>query len=148
MRIVSISDAFFSKCSQPNELLQNTNRRPYVVIVKLLYKGKKLDFAIPFRSNISRSVPDDLYFSLPPTSSTKPGNRSGLHLVKMFPISKLYFEKFYVEPGSMYDLNCQIINRKSKELISKCQEYLTRVEAGQIIPFRVDVDQIIADLSL
>jgi len=148
MKIVAISDQLFSKCTRPNELLDNTNRRPYVVILKLEYKSEKYDFAIPFRSNISGSVGQDLYFPLPPTSKTKTGNKAGLHLVKMFPVDKQYFEKFHIASGSSYELNSKIIHKKVKELVLKCQTYLTRVEAGALISFRVDIDQIITDLNL
>jgi len=148
MKIVSISQHFFSQCTQPNELLDNTNRRPYVVIMKLDYKGKKYDFALPFRSNISATVPADLYFSLPPTSSTRVGNKSGLHLIKMFPVDKHYFEKFRINPGSSYDLNSKIIQKKKKDLIQLCQDYLNRVESGEFISYRVNIDQIILDIGL
>lgn len=148
MRIVSISNDMFSKCTKPNELLENTNRRPYVVILKLTYKSKKYDFAVPFRSNISGTVEDALYFSLPPTSSTKPHNRAGLHLIKMFPVDKHYFEKFNYNPRTSYDLNRQVIERKEKELVTKCKSYLQRKENGEMIPFSVNIDQIIIDLCL
>lgn len=148
MRIVSISDDHFNKCSKPNELLENTNRRPYVIILKLKYKGEIYDFAIPFRSNIASNVPNDLYYSLPPTSKTMTGNKAGLHLIKMFPVDKKYFEKFHIEKGSSYDLNAQIIRKKVKEIVQKCQDYLNRVEAGEFIRYRVDIDKIIEDLEL
>jgi len=148
MRIVSISNKFFNKCSKPNELLDNTNRRPYVIILKLKYKNKMYNFALPFRSNIASGVPNDLYYSLPPTSKTLTGNKAGLHLIKMFPVDKKYFEKFRIEPGSSYDLNSQIINKKIKEIVKKCQEYLSRVEDGEFIRYRVDIDKIIEDLNL
>lgn len=148
MRIVSISNDLFNDCTKPNELLDNTNRRPYVLILKLNYNGKNYDFAIPFRSNIAGSVPNDLVFSLPPTSQTKTGNKAGLHLIKMFPVDKKYFEKFHISPGSAYDLNQKIIQRKIKALIEKCQNYLNRKASGEIIPFSVDIDLVISDLSL
>jgi len=97
MRIVSISNDLFVKCSKPNELLENTNRRPYVIILKLKYRNKNYDFALPFRSNITGTVPSELYYSLPPSSKTKSGNKAGLHLIKMFPVDKKYFEKFYIK---------------------------------------------------
>lgn len=148
MRIVSISNKFFDKCSKPNELLENMNRRPYVIILKLKYKSKVYDFALPFRSNIASSVPNDLYFSLPPTSKTMTGNKAGLHLIKMFPVDKNYFEKFHIKSGSSYDLNAQIIGKKIKEIVEKCQNYLNRVESGEFIKYRVDIDKIIEELEL
>ncbi len=148
MKIVSISQHLFAKCQQPNELMNNSNRRPYVVVFKLKYKGHKYNFAVPFRSNIPSATPADLYFSLPPTSSTRSGNKSGLHLIKMFPVDKQYFEKFYINPGTQYDRNAKIIKRKQKELVTQCQDYLDRVSSGDIIQNRVDIDQIIIDLNL
>lgn len=71
MKLSSVKDEFFEMCKFDKELLQNTDRRPYLVILRLKYNGKRQDFAIPFRSNISGNVPKNLYFPLPPRPSTK-----------------------------------------------------------------------------
>ena len=132
----------------PNELLNNTNRRPYVVVLKLKYKKNIYDFAIPFRSNISSRVSQELYFSLPPTSGTRTGNKAGLHLAKMFPVDKSYYEKFNIYPDTQHELNQEIISRKKRDLIVKCEAYLKRIENGDLIRYRVDIDKIISDLNL
>ena len=46
MMISSISNSFFELCSFDKELLHNTNGRPHLVILKLIYRGKRQDFAI------------------------------------------------------------------------------------------------------
>ena len=86
MRISSISDSFFELCSFDKELLHNINRRPHLVILKLIYKYKRQDFAIPFRSNIPNYVPKDQYFFLPPRPTNRQYRIHGLHYIKMFPI--------------------------------------------------------------
>ena len=56
IEIVSIKKKFFQICDD-SELLHNDDlKRPYLIILKLKYRGKKIDFAIPFRSNIPPSA--------------------------------------------------------------------------------------------
>ena len=71
MRIVSIADEFFERCGNDRELMTKRGR-PCVLVLRLRYKGKRYDFAIPFRSNISPNTPKNQYFPLPPRPSTKP----------------------------------------------------------------------------
>lgn len=148
MRIVAINNTYFNKCTKPNELLINTNRRAHVVILNLKYKGIKYNFAIPFRSNISGNVEPNLFFSLPPTSNTRKGNKHGLHFTKMFPIENKYFGKFHIEKDSSFDLNSKVIDKNLKELISETQNYLDRLTSGECITYSVNIDQLILDFDL
>lgn len=89
MKIVSISQDFFDLVDGDRELMLKHNR-PCIVVVRLRFRGKRRDFAVPLRSNIAPNVPKDQYFALPPRPTTRPGCRHGIHYIKMFPITKAY----------------------------------------------------------
>lgn len=84
MKIVSISQDFFDLVEGDRELMLKHNR-PCIVVVRLRFRGKRRDFAVPLRSNIAPNVPKDQYFALPPRPTTRPGCRHGIHYIKMFP---------------------------------------------------------------
>lgn len=143
MKLSSISNSFFKLCSFDKELLDKTNRRPYLMVLKLKYKGKKLDFAIPFRSNISASTPKEQYFPLPPRPKTKKYNKHGLHYIKMFPITKQYLEKFYTDKDPYYQKIDSIIINNKNVIISEAQKYLDDYANGNINQYATDIDSII-----
>lgn len=87
MKIVSISQDFFDLVDGDRELMLKHNR-PCIVVVRLRFRGKRRDFAVPLRSNIAPNVPKDQYFALPPRPTTRPGCRHGIHYIKMFPINQ------------------------------------------------------------
>ena len=87
MKIVSISQDFFDLVEGDRELMLKHNR-PFNVVVRLRFRGKRRDFAVPLRSNIAPNVPKDQYFALPPRPTTRPGCRHGIHYIKMFPITR------------------------------------------------------------
>ncbi len=145
MRFVSISNRFFEICSKDHELLDNKNRRPYVFILKLRYKGKKYDFAVLFRSNIAENTPKEQYFPLPPRSTTRPGRHHGLHYLKMFPITKRYQEAFRVDKDSHYSKVQQFIEKHKKDVIEQCQQYqqyLDAYSAGEMPMYATNIDYI------
>ena len=74
MKIVSISQDFFDLVEGDRELMLKHNR-PCIVVVRLRFRGKRRDFAVPLRSNIAPNVPKDQYFALPPRPTTRPGCR-------------------------------------------------------------------------
>lgn len=84
MKIVSIAQDFFDLVEGDRELMLKHNR-PCIVVVRLRFRGKRRDFAVPLRSNIAPNVPKDQYFALPPRPTTRPGCRHGIHYIKMFP---------------------------------------------------------------
>jgi hypothetical protein len=148
LRFHSISDDFFKLCSNDSELMNNTNRRPHIIILKLKYKSKKYDFAIPLRSNISKKVPKNQYFSLPPRSSTREKNRHGLHYIKMFPIKRIYLQKFHIDNDNYYLMLQKIIKKDQKIIINDAQLYLDEY-SNNMIPkseFSTDIDYIISKL--
>ena len=73
MKIVSISQDFFDLVEGDRELMLKHNR-PCIVVVRLRFRGKRRDFAVPLRSNIAPNVPKDQYFALPPRPKTRPGS--------------------------------------------------------------------------
>lgn len=87
MKIVSISQDFFDLVDGDRELMLKHNR-PCIVVVRLRFRGKRRDFAVPLRSNIAPNVPKDQYFALPPRPTTRPNCRHGIHYIKMFPITR------------------------------------------------------------
>ena len=112
IEIVSVKKSFFKICDD-NELLHNDDlKRPYLIILKLKYKDKNIDFAIPFRSNIPPSAKVWEFYPLPPNSTTKETYHHGLHFIKMFPIKKEYKEKFYTSKNIFFQ---QVIEAKIKK---------------------------------
>lgn len=71
MKIVSISQDFFDLVEGDRELMLKHNR-PCIVVVRLRFRGKRRDFAVPLRSNIAPNAPKDQYFALPPRPTTRP----------------------------------------------------------------------------
>lgn len=150
MKFASINDEFFTLCKQHHadeELLYNTNRRPYLIIVKLKYKGVIRPFALPFRSDISSNTPKSQYLSLPPRPTTKPGRRHGLHYIKLFPIDKQYLEVFKIDNDKYYQTIVNIIERKKNDIIAACQEHLNKYESEGAIMYAPNIDKIIAFLD-
>lgn len=147
MKFISVSEKFFDLCGDDLELLHKGSKRPHLLVLSLKYKGRRQNFAIPFRSNIPPSSPKNEYFPLPPRKTTKPKHRHGIHYVKMFPIEKKFQEKFLVFPDSPYALYQGVIINNKKQIISECQEYLTRYENGQKSKYAVDIDKILEKIK-
>ena len=53
MNIVSISDEFIELCSSGDREFMIKHGRPCIIVVRLRFRGKRRDFAVPFRSNIA-----------------------------------------------------------------------------------------------
>lgn len=146
MRFSSVADDFFILCSFDGELLDNTNRRPYILVLRLTYKKNNYDFAIPFRSNIPNYIDKALFFSLPPRPSTQTNHIHGLHYVKMFPIKREYLRKFYTDKDPYYQMLEAHIDKNVKTIISEAQAYLDEYEKGNKPDFCTDIDGIIKAL--
>ncbi len=117
--------------------------RPCIVVLRLSFRGKKRDFAVPFRSNISPNVPKDQYFALPPRPTTRPKHRHGIHYIKMFPITKRYQMRFRTEGNAYYETIQRILDENTREIVSACQNYLARYEQFGRSKYAVDIDRII-----
>ena len=142
LKIVSISQDFFDLCGEDRELMTKRNR-PCIVVVRLRYRGKKRDFAVPLRSNIAPNVPKDQYFPLPPRPTTKSGHRHGIHYIKMFPIQKRFQRRFRTEGSKYYETLRGILDANAKKIVEECQAYLDRYERDGRPRFGVDIDRII-----
>lgn len=142
MRLVTIDKSFLKKYSCDREMLQKADR-PCGLILKLVYKERRYDFAVPLRSNISGSAPKDQYFALPPRSSTRPRNRHGLHYIKMFPIRRSWTFPFHTDNNIYAALIKSIVDDHEKEIVRSCQNYLRSYEAGIHPQFSTDIERLI-----
>lgn len=143
MRIVSIADEYIERYGRGDREFMFKHGRPCIVVVRLRFRGKRRDFAVPFRSNIAPNVPKDQYFALPPRSSTKPRHRHGIHYIKMFPIEKEFQRKFRTEGNIYYEAIQRIINSNSKQIVEACQRYLDDYEKHGRPRYAVDIDRLI-----
>lgn len=146
MKIVSISQEFFDLCGDDRELMTKRNR-PCIVVIKLRYRGRKRDFAVPLRSNIAPNVPKNQYFGLPPRPTTKPGHRHGIHYIKMFPVQKRFQRKFRTEGSRYYEKLQQTIDANAKKIVADCQAYLNDYEKNGKPRYAVDIDRILEILA-
>jgi hypothetical protein len=142
VRIVSISQEYFDLYGGDREMMLKHNR-PCIVVVRLKFRGKRRDFAVPLRSNIAPNVPKNQYFPLPPRSTTKPNHRHGVHYIKMFPIEKKYQQKFRTKGSKYYEKLQSILDVNTKQIVNECQNYLNRYEAEGKPKYAVDIDRII-----
>lgn len=147
IHLVAISQEFFKLCSFDKELLVNYNQgRPYMIVLKLKYKEKMIDFALPLRSNISKTTRKENFFKLPNNRKTKQGNHHGIHFEKMFPIEKKYKVKFR-QDEFLEKIIIPFISNNLKEIIKMAQKYLTRYENGDKTIYSTDIDRIYETLE-
>ena len=145
MRLVSIDTTLFDKYKNDPEVLTKS-KRPYVLVIRLKYKGKNCDFAIPIRSNIPAAAPKDQYFALPPRPTTRPKNRHGLHYIKMFPVTKQYLRRYRTEGNQFATLIQTIIDKNTKTIVDDCQAYLDAYANGHHPQFSTDIDYLLSQL--
>lgn len=143
MKIVTISNEFINKFALEDDEFMYKHGRPCIVIVRLKFRNKRHDFAVPFRSNISPNTPKSQYFPLPPRPTTKPNHRHGVHYIKMFPIEKKYLRKFNTDNNNYYQIIENVLNKNHKTIISDCQKYLDNYEKNGKPQFAVDIDKMI-----
>ncbi len=145
MRLVSIDTALFDKYRKDPEILTKS-KRPYVLVIRLKYKEKNYDFAVPIRSNIPAAVPKNQYFALPPRPTTRSKNRHGLHYIKMFPVTKQYLRRYRTEGNQFATLIQNIIDKNTKTIVDECQAYLDAYAKGQRPQYATDIDYLILRL--
>ena len=146
MKLVTINNALLLKYSGDSEILQKSTR-PYVLVIRLKYKGLNYDFAVPIRLNIPASAPKNQYFALPPRPQTRPKNRHGLHYIKMFPVTKQYLVRYRTEGNNFAMLIQTIIDKNSKQIVDECQRYLDLYSQGITPAYSTDIDYLIEQLS-
>lgn len=139
MRLVTIKSEKLKAYKVDPEMLQKS-KRPCVLIIQLKYKGKRYDFAVPLRSNISPSAPKGQYFPLPPRSTTKDRHHHGLHYIKMFPVKRSYTEYFLTKNNVGATLIKTILDKNEKQIVAECQRYLTAYEQGERPAYSTDID--------
>jgi hypothetical protein len=145
LRLVSIDKSYFDSIGTDAEVLQKQGR-PCVLVLRLRFRGKRRDFAVPLRSNISPRTPKDQYFALPPRPTTKPYHRHGIHYLKMFPISKKFYKRFRIDGNSYYEKLDAIISRNIKQIVNGCQTYLDNYEHSGCPRYAPDLDMLIKKL--
>ena len=145
MRLVSIDTTLFDKYKNDSEVLTKS-KRPYVLVIRLKYKEKNYNFAVPIRSNIPAAVPKSQYFALPPRPTTRSKNRHGLHYIKMFPVTKQYLRRYRTEGNPFATLIQNIIDKNTKTIVDECQAYLDAYAKGQHPQFATDIDYLISQL--
>lgn len=147
IHLVAVSQEFFKLCSFDKELLENYNQgRPYMVILKLKYREKLIDFALPLRSNISKTTKKQNFFKLPNNKKTKTGNHHGIHFEKMFPIEKKYKVKFR-QDEFLEKIIVPFISVNLKKIVNSAQEYLIKYENGEKTIYSTDIDKIYLTLQ-
>lgn len=146
MRLVTINKAMLKGYAKDSEMLQKADR-PCALILKLVYKGRRYDFAIPMRSNISGSAPKNQYFPLPPRSTTRSGNRHGLHYLKMFPVRRSWLLPFHTENNVYAAMIKAIVDKNEKRIVAECQAYLGRYASGDVPQFSTDIDLLIQQMN-
>ena len=142
MKLVTIKSASLKQYLTDPEMLHKA-KRPCVLIIRLKYKGRRYDFAVPLRSNINPSSPKDEYFPLPPRKTTKSKHRHGIHYIKMFPVRKDMLLLFRHKGNSEAELIKSIIDKNEKAIVKECQEYLIRYEKGLRPQYSTDIDLLI-----
>lgn len=150
IEIVSVKTEFFDICSFDKELLHNKNQaRPHLIVIRLKYKNsKKINFALPVRSNIADSVNEWEYFKLPPNNKTLAGNHHGIHFTKMFPIGKKYKSKLNNSNNHFFTTVIEpFIKKHFKSIVISAQNYLEIYESGNDIKFSVNIDKVYQTLK-
>lgn len=146
MRLISIKATLLAKYnSVDREVLEK--QRPAVLVLKLLYRGENHDFAIPLRSNIPPDAPKNEYFALPNRKKTRPKHRHGLHYIKMFPVSKQFYERYRTDGNVASQLCLAIISKNEKRIVTECQDYLNRYESDGRPLFATNIDLLIEELD-
>ena len=148
MKLVKVKYNFFKMCKDAgadtnNQLLHNEAGRPCVLLMKLKYKGKKTDFVVPMKSNITPETDKNTYFPLPPNKRTRSGNFHGVYYVKLFPVTKKYTNPYLYDSDEYLCIVKEILDENEKEIIEACQEYLNSYEKGNKNLYTPDIDAII-----
>lgn len=147
MKLISIKAELVAKFSQLDNEILIKDKRPTVLVMRLKYRGRNRDFAVPMRSNIDPAAPKNEYFALPNRKSTKEKHHHGLHYIKMFPVSKQFYERYRVEGDIASKMYLAIIDKNESRIIQECQSYLTKYESGVRSQYSTDIDKLIEALD-
>lgn len=144
MKFSSITNEFFDLYTQDgDEVLHNKDeKRPYLIIVKLDYKGSRHDFALPLRSNLANYTPKEQYFPLPPSRTTQKNKIHGIHYIKMFPVDNKFLKKFHYDKDKFYFLIYNIVVKNKDRIIDEAQKYLNNYSKGNRIEYATKIENI------
>ena len=147
IKLISVKGELIAKFSKLDSEILIKGKRPTVLVMRLKYRGKNRDFAVPLRSNIEPAAPKNEYFALPNRKSTREKHHHGLHYIKMFPVAKQFYERYRIEGDLASKLYLAIIDKNERRIIQDCQSYLTRYEAGIRSAYSTDIDKLLALLD-
>lgn len=154
IKVVTIHDNFFKLFNDNSDpqllkIKDSMHRRPCLILVKIKYKGKKYTFALPLRSNIPGPCPKNTYYPLPTRSTTRDGNRHGIHYIKAFPIdSSKYFLPYTMGDTFFDEYILAKIEKDIKKIILDFTAYIENYESGIRPKFCVDIDNAITKQNL
>lgn len=147
IKVVTIHNNFFKLLGESDsELLSikdELHRRPCLILIKIKYKGKNYTFALPLRSNIPGSCPKNTYFSLPQCSTTRDGNRHGIHYSKAFPIDQKYFIPYQMDGDFNGEYILANIEKNFDIIVTEFKSYIEQYEQGVKPKFCVNIDNAI-----
>lgn len=147
MRIVKINTKVLDRFVNVDPEVMIKNNRPYVLIIRLKYKGLRYDFAVPLRTNLVPTISEEFYFELPPSYRTRPGHIRAIQFNKMFPVHRRFTMPYYFGKNKDMKETAQIIKAADKEVIEKGQNYLKNYEEGNIPIFSTDIDLLLETLD-
>lgn len=147
LTLISINESLLTKYRKIDKEVMEKSGRPVVLIVRLKYKGRNREFAVPLRSNIAPSVPPEEYFPLPNRSATKPRHHHGLHYIKMFPVEKRFYVRYRTEGNIAAKLCLAFIDKNESKIVENCQAYLSRYEIGIRPNFSTSIDLLLEELD-
>ncbi|MEG0277447.1 MAG: hypothetical protein RR630_10500 [Coprobacillus sp.] len=150
VNIVSLSKKVNEVLTHQNEMIQvvrDGRYRPFIILLRLNYKGKNYTFALPLRSNIGKA-PIETYFPLPNRKVTKDNRKHGLHYIKMIPIDSKFFSKYFIGNSVEERYLISYIEKHLDIIIKESQLYLKNYEKGKRYKYCIDIDDIIKVLNL
>lgn len=152
IKVVTIHDNFFKLLGNSDrELLsvkEEMHRRPCLILIKIKYQGKNYMFALPLRSNISKTCPKNSYFALPTRSSTRDGNHHGIHYSKAFPIDAKFFLPYQMDGDIFGEMILAIIEKNIAKIVTEFKAYIEDYEKGIKPKFCVNIDNAIEKQGL
>lgn len=144
MKLVKLNAKYFKACKEVDDQVLDKTERPYVLVIKLKYNGKKQDFAIPLRSNIPAAEQKNMYYALPTRAKTREGNRHGLHFRKIVPIKKHLLEKYIIFQNNQFDRMIEsYITKNIKEIVVQAQAYLDYYDESKPLRFATNIDELL-----
>ena len=143
MNLITVSEELLRRYQQHDSEVLQENDRPYMLLIRLKYKEKRINFAVPLRSNIPPGTPDNQYFSLPNRNTTREHCHHGIHYIKMIPIAKRYVEKFNIDGDMFSALIKAHIQKHEKDIVQQCQAYLDSYQSSEKQAFCTDIDKLL-----